>query len=124
MFAGSPGAVFEWTTSDPELATVDANGVVTARKVGAVTIRARSGDKVGSASVGVNAPWTMPGYARITGLVLNADGSVTTNAEAFVTCIGMTAYTVPVDGAASPICISRMITLVTISRGTGWVRVA
>lgn len=55
-----------WTTSDSEVATVDSNGNVTAKKVGSATISATAGGRVASCSVEVN-----DSYIAVTDVTLN-----------------------------------------------------
>lgn len=50
------GRPVTWTTSDPKVATVNAEGVLSARAVGTVTVTASSGKRSGSASVKVIPP--------------------------------------------------------------------
>lgn len=45
------GRAIAWTTSDPSVATVDGNGMVTVTGVGVATITATSGEQAGSAQV-------------------------------------------------------------------------
>jgi serine/threonine-protein kinase len=47
------GRTVTWTSTDPAVASVDPTGLVTARRVGTVTIRARSGSQAGTATVTV-----------------------------------------------------------------------
>jgi pectate lyase len=49
-----------WTSSNTTVATVDANGLVTAREAGSATLTARSDDASGTASLTVNAPAAPP----------------------------------------------------------------
>lgn len=53
---GAPmeGVEVAWSTSDPDVASVDALGIVTARAPGTATITARSGDRSGSAQISVS----------------------------------------------------------------------
>jgi uncharacterized protein YjdB len=60
--SGNPltGVALTWSSTDPSIASVDANGLVTAKLAGSVTIRATAGDKTGSASVTVMATAVTP----------------------------------------------------------------
>jgi hypothetical protein len=49
-----PGKTVTWATSDPTIATVDANGLVTAVALGATTITATSAGKSGTAAITVS----------------------------------------------------------------------
>jgi TolB protein len=72
-----PAATFAWTSSNPQLATVDQTGLVTGVSVGGpVTITALSGGRTGSSAVTVLAPPTgsIEVIATTTGLDLDADG--------------------------------------------------
>ncbi|MEX2528963.1 MAG: Ig-like domain-containing protein [Gemmatimonadota bacterium] len=50
-----PGATLTWGSTDPEVATVDGTGLVTAQGTGTATISAASGEASGSATVSVTA---------------------------------------------------------------------
>ncbi|MBQ9036398.1 MAG: S8 family serine peptidase, partial [Erysipelotrichaceae bacterium] len=64
-----------WTSGDPEIATVDENGLVKAVSVGEVTVTATSNKTPDmSATVNVNVVEAEPMNAYIYGLVSNADG--------------------------------------------------
>jgi acetyl esterase/lipase/protocatechuate 3,4-dioxygenase beta subunit len=52
--APMPDAEVEWSSSDTDVATVDAGGVVTARGAGAAIVTAESGGRSGSADVSVS----------------------------------------------------------------------
>lgn len=59
-----------WKSSNPAVATVDANGVVKAVANGTATITAKAGDKTATCTVKVNIP---PVTVAVTGVSLNAD---------------------------------------------------
>ena len=78
-----------WTSSDPEVATVDENGVVTAVSVGTVTITATSVQTPeASATALVNVVEATPMNAYINGQVSDADG----NFYALIDLTDMTPY--------------------------------
>ncbi|HEX6368066.1 MAG TPA: Ig-like domain-containing protein [Longimicrobium sp.] len=57
---GATGGAVSWSTSDPAVATVDANGLVTGVAAGTATIAATRGDRTGSVEVLVHAPTPNP----------------------------------------------------------------
>jgi uncharacterized protein YjdB len=51
-----PGVLFEWASNAPQVATVDASGLVTARAAGTATIRATTGTVSGQSTITVPLP--------------------------------------------------------------------
>ena len=70
------GAVVTWNSSDPDVARIDAQGIVTARAVGGATITATSGGKSGTAQISVShGEGTLTGitYCTIAGVEVKMD---------------------------------------------------
>jgi len=79
--AGAPvgSATFDWTSSNPDVASISANGTITARAAGAATIRASSGGRTGERPVTVRAKEVATGPD--TPSARNTNPSVKTEAE-------------------------------------------
>ena len=74
-----------WTTSDPTVASVDADGMVTAAKAGSVTITATSEGKSGNMALVIAAPAVTVAAVASVSLVIPASLNVGQTAQAAVT---------------------------------------
>jgi|GEM_PF-4954715 len=97
------GKTFVWTSSDPTIASVDANGVVTAKRFGSVTIQASVDGISGSSSSlktygleAVGGTYTVVGSTNIgTALMFrfrNADGTGSSDASVSLSLSGPTGW--------------------------------
>src|SRR5690606_29827245 len=67
-----------WSSSAPDVVSVDAAGVVTARAIGAATVEARSGSLKGSADVTVLPPAPLTGSnTPVSATIDTAGGTIT-----------------------------------------------
>lgn len=76
LTGGAAGGAVAWSTSNPSVATVDGDGVVTGVAAGTATITAASGARTGSVEVRVHAPASSP---PPTFLNLRVDGANVTS---------------------------------------------
>lgn len=74
--------VFDWSSSDEAIATVDENGTVTTIRPGVVTIVAQASSKVGSAVVTVTALDVAALEIESTSTEMSVDGTLTLEAQA------------------------------------------
>src|SRR5690606_3883977 len=77
---GADGEDIEWSTSDPEIATIDENGLLTAHGAGVVEVRARFGEQVVVIQLEVEAESDAPDRPGL-GVVLIRDDLVSLRIE-------------------------------------------
>ena len=70
---GDPVSIASWWSSDPSIATIDSNGVVSAVSLGVTTIMADSGDLHGTAVIGVVSRFSGAEDLNITGQAFYED---------------------------------------------------
>lgn len=133
--AALEGHAFEWSSSNPAVATVNADGTVSAHATGSVLVTARSGGKQGQARVDVPAPPVQPAEVvlsldtltlrpgesrRLTARVLGPDGSEMPGYPVTWAVEGGTSVTVDADGMVRVVGYGTAFVVAHSGEVAGW----